>query len=184
VPRPELLPALLVALVTVLVAVATGARVTARRGADDGLRAAGWVLLAGAVAAALLVTLVPVAGPPPAPEGVSAAVNLVPLRDLRALLGSGNARRAAVEVGGNLLLLAPVGFLLALLRRRPGTAVVVCALLSAGLEALQHVIGRAADVDDVLVNTAGGALGVLLALAVRALRARRRHPDGGAPGRA
>ena len=39
--------------------------------------------------------------------------------------------------------------------------------MSVGLESAQYWIGRAADIDDVLLNTLGAALGAIVAVRVR-----------------
>lgn len=67
------------------------------------------------------------------------------------------------QVGGNLLLLAPLGVLLPVVSvrtRGPLRLLVTGALVSLGIEIVQGlaVIGRAFDVDDVILN----AVGVLL----------------------
>lgn len=98
------------------------------------------------------------------------ALSLVPFRDLAAQLG-GPVAGVVVQVGGNLLVLAALGFFLPLRfqlapdARRRGVAVlarvaVLAAGVSATVEVLQYVLdlGRVASVDDVLVNTVGAVL--------------------------
>lgn len=67
------------------------------------------------------------------------------------------------NIGGNLVLLAPFGFLLPLLRKNINTLGKVVSrgfLLSLSIELLQLIIpGRAADVDDLILNTLGLLLG-------------------------
>jgi glycopeptide antibiotics resistance protein len=135
------------------------------------------ILLIGAVAVTLVVTLGPIAPGVPAER----SLNLVPLRDIRAVLRSGNAGLATLNLAGNVALFVPVGFLLALAVRRWPIAVVLGVALSAAEEAVQYAVGRAADVDDVLLNGLGVVLGVGAALAVRALwtRTRRDRRTGG-----
>ncbi|MFD7025166.1 VanZ family protein [Promicromonospora sukumoe] len=106
-------------------------------------------------------------------------LSLVPFRDLAAQL-SGPVPAAAVQVGGNLLVLAALGFFLPVrFRLVPGSdgraaagprtvavlarvAVVLLGVAVTG-EVLQHVLGlgRVASVDDVLVNVVGGLLAAL-----------------------
>ena len=75
----------------------------------------------------------------------------------------------------NLLLTVPLGFLLplALPRRRAGTAIVAGLAIVVGIELVQFVTSlvwgssRVADINDVIVNTAGLLIGVLLVTLVR-----------------
>lgn len=98
------------------------------------------------------------------------AVSLVPFQDLAAQL-DGPTAEAVVQVGGNLLVLAALGFFLPLRvrlasgSRRRDVAVLVrvagiAAVISVLVEALQYLLhlGRVSSVDDVLVNTAGAVL--------------------------
>ncbi|GAA3037901.1 VanZ family protein [Streptomyces glomeratus] len=112
--------------------------------------------------------------------------NLHPGRSLRAYLERPAARGAVRQIGGNVLLGVPFGFLLPVLA--PGTrgvlrvgiaTAVVMLLVELAQGAL--VTGRAFDIDDVILNTAGALLGYLLlgrrlGRAVHA-RARRRGKD-------
>jgi hypothetical protein len=100
-------------------------------------------------------------------------VSLVPFRDLAAQLGSPVAG-VVVQVGGNLLVLAALGFFLPLRFRLAPDAghcavavlarvAVLAAGVSATVEVLQYALdlGRVASVDDVLVNTVGAVLAAL-----------------------
>lgn len=120
------------------------------------------------------------------------AVSWVPLRDLVAVLGS-DPLTVAVQVGANLVAFVPLGFFLP---RRTGLGPVRVTLagmvLSASLEVAQYVLalGRVSSVDDVLVNTAGAALGAWASVmwsaratsSAGSLRRRSRRPSGGAAG--
>lgn len=101
------------------------------------------------------------------------ALPLVLLRDLAARFG-GPAAAVTVQVGGNLLVLAALGFFLPIRFRlvpvagRRTVAVlarvaVVAAGVSAIVEALRYVLdpGRASSVDDALVSIAGAVLAAL-----------------------
>lgn len=130
------------------------------------LRIAIWI-----VAAVLIVVFL----------GVLAYVTLTPLPDatgqaggnthpgwsIRLYLDQPDIRTAIQELGGNLLLLTPLGALLPLLGRRFRnwfTVTLLSAAVSACIEVVQGVfiIGRAFDVDDVILNTAGALLAYLL----------------------
>ncbi|WP_436775732.1 VanZ family protein [Yinghuangia sp. YIM S09857] len=93
-------------------------------------------------------------------------VSAVPLRDLAATLASTPAD-VLVQVGANLAVFVPLGFLLPL--RCPAFAgaarmALVGAAASLALETAQYVLdmGRVSSVDDVLMNAAGAAAGALL----------------------
>ncbi|QDY78672.1 VanZ family protein [Streptomyces qinzhouensis] len=120
-----------------------------------------------------------------------AAANLEVFAGIRADLELG-AAEAARRIGGGLLLLAPLGFLLPM----AGGSITVStlgslirtvaagALISLGIELLQTgVAGRVMDVDSLLLNTAGVALAHLLVVpACRAgLRRRKERAAAGRP---
>ncbi|MFI2485941.1 VanZ family protein [Promicromonospora kroppenstedtii] len=107
------------------------------------------------------------------PRPGAGGLSLVPFQDLAAQL-SGPASVAVVQVGGNLLALAALGFFLPVrfplaAGPEPRTAAVlvrvagVLVAVSVTVELLQHVLrlGRVTSVDDVLVNAAGGLLAAL-----------------------
>jgi hypothetical protein len=122
------------------------------------------------------------------PQPGEAGLSLVPFQDL-ATQFSGPTSSAVVQVGGNLLVLAALGFFLPVrfslatgpgglgVRARPGapagrrgrTAAVllrvggVLVAVAVTVEVLQYVLGlgRVTSVDDVLVNVAGGLLAAL-----------------------
>jgi hypothetical protein len=89
--------------------------------------------------------------------------NLIPFHDLANQFHVGLAF-AAVQITGNLLVFAALGFFLPM-RWRVGLlfVLVVAALCSTTVEVLQWVLrlGRFSSVDDVIVNTAGAVLAAL-----------------------
>jgi glycopeptide antibiotics resistance protein len=96
---------------------------------------------------------------------VPAHVSLIPLRDLLTVL-TGSPLTTVVQIGGNLLVFAALGFFAPL--RFPALASVQrILLLAAGcsvlVETAQYVLrlGRVSSVDDVLLNTAGAGLAAL-----------------------
>lgn len=138
------------------------------------------VLLALSLFAILALTVLPEAG-----TAVPATRrSLVPFEDLARSLGPGMPAYATdLAVGNlvaNLLLFLPFGFALGL--RFPTApwwrGLLAIVLLSASVELVQLVadLGRSADITDVLTNTLGGLVGLLLARGsvalVRAVRAR------------
>ncbi|MDL9977782.1 VanZ family protein [Microbacterium sp. ASV49] len=90
-------------------------------------------------------------------------VSLVPFQDLMVTLRGDDA---IVQVGGNLLVLAAVGFFLPIRFRLaapkwvPAAVALIAAGISLLLEILQHVLqlGRVSSIDDVLVNTVGAVI--------------------------
>ncbi|HEX7745334.1 MAG TPA: VanZ family protein [Micromonosporaceae bacterium] len=96
---------------------------------------------------------------------VPGRVNLVPLRDLLTIL-AGGPLTVTVQVVGNLLVFAALGFL-APLRFAALASVPRILALAAGcsvlVEAAQYVLrlDRVSSVDDVLLNTAGAGLAAL-----------------------
>ena len=113
----------------------------------------------GAVAGTLpwlVLLLTPTAG-----EG---GLTLIPFRDLTAL-STADAATIAVQLVGNLLACAALGFFLPIrFRIGVGTVALVALALSTLVEITQYVLdlGRVTSVDDVIINTAGGTIAALL----------------------
>jgi hypothetical protein len=99
------------------------------------------------------------------PGAGSSRVSLVPLRDLFAVLADGPVT-AAVQVVGNLMVFAALGFLapvrFAALASVP-RILALAASCSVLVEVAQYVLqlDRVSSVDDVLLNTAGAGLAAL-----------------------
>ncbi|AEY93332.1 VanZ family protein [Streptomyces hygroscopicus] len=93
--------------------------------------------------------------------------NLHPGRSLRAYLEQASLRDALRQLGGNVLLGVPFGVLVPVLAPRARGVLQVLALTALVMlmvELVQGalVTGRAFDIDDVILNTAGALLGWLL----------------------
>jgi hypothetical protein len=104
--------------------------------------------------------------PSPASEALTHS-NLRPGRSLRAYLDQPALRDAVKQIGGNILLGVPFGVLLPMLA--PGTrgllrVPLLTAVVMLMVELVQGALitGRAFDIDDVILNTAGALLGYLL----------------------
>ncbi len=114
-------------------------------------------LLAAYLSLVLVATLTPMS----APRGT---VNLRPLATMTDDLARGG-EGLVVNFLGNVALLAPLGFLLTRLRPSWATLARVAGVgagFSLAIEVMQFAFGRrVADVDDVLLNTLGAALGYL-----------------------
>ncbi|MBG6090901.1 VanZ family protein [Actinomadura viridis] len=103
----------------------------------------------------------------PVDDNGQAGGNTDPGRSLRFYLDQ-PLKDAALQVGGNLILLAPLGVLLPVVATRlrgPLRLALVGAMVSLAIEVVQGlvVMGRAFDVDDVILNTLGVVIAYLLA---------------------
>lgn len=162
-------PMLLVALGA---AVAVGL-VTGRRTRTAGL----WLSLALSLALIAALTLGFLVG---GTSGQAGGVNLVPFQEIQRGLdnrGSSPWRNLV----GNVVLFMPFGASVAgLIRgrfwRRVVTATVLGAVLSASIEVAQHWGGRVADIDDIILNTAGALVGAVLAATLAASTGATRRP--------
>lgn len=93
--------------------------------------------------------------------------SLVPFRTINSYLSSTRSFNVLVQLAGNVLLFVPLGFFLAFRRKLWfGKALVVGLLVALSVETWQGLIGRTADIDDVILNGIGVAGGVAIAMAV------------------
>ncbi|MDN4476415.1 VanZ family protein [Demequina sp. SYSU T00192] len=107
--------------------------------------------------------------------GGTGGVNLTPGQEIQRALETG-AREPWLNLVGNIVLFIPFGTVAALLTRsglvlRVLTGTALGFALSACIEATQYLLGRVADVDDIILNTSGAFLGALAAALVLALGA-------------
>ncbi|GAA2588689.1 VanZ family protein [Actinomadura fulvescens] len=121
----------------------------------------------------------------PIHDNGQAGGNTDPGRSLRFYLDQ-PPRDALIQLGGNLMLLAPLGVLLPVVSTRlrgPLRLFVVGGLVSLAIESTQGLLveGRAFDVDDVILNAAGVVLAYLLAgrKVSHVARGRRQGSHGG-----
>lgn len=163
VPVELLALAVLLGLGAAAVAAAPAVRRRDHRAATS---AAARVLLGGAVLAVLAVTLVSGTG--------GADTNLIPGAGIRSALDNVNRELGLVNVFGNIVMFVPIGVLIPLatpLRYLQGVA--ACVVLSVAVELMQLATGRSSDVDDVLLNTLGAAVGAAFGAALAGLLRRR-----------
>ena len=121
------------------------------------------------------------------------SINLIPFKTvLSELMGAnllvGSEDRLAVSVLnllGNLALFVPVGFMLSMLKRGEkslGFMLIVTVIVSCSIEILQYVIGRSADIDDVILRILGSGAGYgiskMLATVIRSERRNRKQVAG------
>lgn len=102
------------------------------------------------------------------PSFLTRSVNLVPLESIGFTLANPERRGAFAQIGGNLILLVPLGVLVPLLfasmRRWPRMAAFAVAF-PVGIEVMQLLLFwarlslRAIDIDDVILNAAGVLVG-------------------------
>jgi glycopeptide antibiotics resistance protein len=104
----------------------------------------------------------------PSPASVSLThTNLHPGRSLRAYLDQAALRDAVKQIGGNVLLGVPFGTLVPVVAPRARGLLKVLLLTAVVMLLVEFaqgalVTGRAFDIDDVILNTAGALLGHLL----------------------
>lgn len=165
------LPVMAVVGLATLVAVVRRRHLGRRR-----LRMLGAGILAATLVLIAATTLLPVVA------GGRASVNMDPGATIRTYLAFGDDLLSARNLGLNVALFVPFGLGLALWRRWGLFRVLPFGLvLSVMIEAAQYAlpIGRAVDVDDVVLNTIGTALGALTVSVVRHLvPARVAEPPG------
>ncbi|MEO7015897.1 MAG: VanZ family protein [Leifsonia sp.] len=107
--------------------------------------------------------------------GSERSLNLIPFATISHYLFSDSAavKRFAIDnVIGNVVAFVPLGALLPLLRRRIGiwTNLLIVACASVAVEIVQGVFGLgASDIDDVILNTLGGLIGILFFTLLRVL---------------
>ena len=147
------------------VGLATLVVVVRRRGhGRQRLRTLGAGILVAASVLVVATTLLPVAA------GAPATVNLDPGATIGNYLRFGDDLLSARNLGLNIALFVPAGLGLALWRRWGVVRVLPVALLASALvEAIQYLVplGRAADVDDVILNSVGAAIGAITVSIVR-----------------
>ncbi|HEU5160673.1 MAG TPA: VanZ family protein [Streptosporangiaceae bacterium] len=93
--------------------------------------------------------------------------NTHPGRTLRFYLDRPSVKEALIQIGGNLMLLAPLGILLPVIFAGLRTVIRItaaAATISLAIEVSQGVLiaGRAFDADDVILNTTGVLLAYLI----------------------
>lgn len=138
----------------------------ARRGdRTQGQRRIARVLLLGAVLAVLVVTM---------SRGGASGSNWIPGAGISSALHNVDRELGLINLLGNIVMFVPIGLLLPFATgARFARSVGGCAGVSGLVELLQLFTARSLDIDDVVLNTLGGALGAALGVAVSALLARR-----------
>lgn len=97
-------------------------------------------------------------------------INLIPLRTVKGFFADSDTDRFLVNIIGNTVMFMPWGFGLVFLwerNRRPLRIIGLSLAITAFIEFCQMFIGRAVDVDDMLLNFAGSMLGAFVWYAAR-----------------
>ena len=88
-------------------------------------------------------------------------INLVPFRTIKAYFDAAG-ELFSINILGNVLIFSPLGFMLPIISRKINRLwkVTACAAsISLSIEILQLFVGRSTDIDDLILNTAGGTIG-------------------------
>ncbi len=93
--------------------------------------------------------------------------NLIPLKvfadTYTEVFKNGNVAPLIINFFGNVVMFMPIGFLVPLLwRASSGRLIIIGFLCSLFVELSQLLLPRSSDVDDLILNTAGVALGLLI----------------------
>jgi len=99
--------------------------------------------------------------------------NIVPFKTILSILESNSIRLCLVQIGGNIAISIPFGFISGVIVKRKSLTYVAPILFPCIIEIMQIVIGllinyqyRSFDVDDFLLNTLGGYIGLIVAKGV------------------
>ena len=163
-PRAGTVVLLVAALVLLYLAIA------AWRGWLKGPRGVWWLGLGAATSGILIATLAFRIGDAP-PSGTGREVVLEPLEGFKRAASLSGTRGEAANFYGNILLFIPLGLVLAFLLYgwlvgRVATAAALGAALSGSVELAQTTMARTADINDIILNGTGAALGACLGCGV------------------
>lgn len=95
------------------------------------------------------------------------SLNLIPFQFITTEWGMSTRKQITQEIA-NVMMFVPLGFIFPAVYKRLRRCrwTILCTMgVSFCIESMQYFIGRSADVDDVLLNTCGGAIGYLLFIA-------------------
>lgn len=104
-------------------------------------------------------------------ENASSGMNFIPFREMtRYSIGS---KAFYYNVIGNIVLFMPFGYFVSdyLKVKKVHQIIIVSLLISLTAELIQFKIGRAFDVDDLILNTLGAILGFMCYISVKAVKA-------------
>ncbi len=103
-------------------------------------------------------------------EGASSGINLMPFREI--LRYNLQSELFYYNVIGNIVLFIPFGFFVSryVNAKKASHILIATAIISFTIEVVQYKIGRAFDIDDVLLNVVGSIIGFLSFIALSAIK--------------
>lgn len=120
-----------------------------------------YIGMVASVVGILLVTLMPTSYP-------NDMVQMTPFQSIMETWELATTRAVINSLLMNVILFVPFGFFLYLLSRKEFLTTVAACLMSISIEVLQFIlpIGRVTNIDDVILNTVGGIIGMLLGVLI------------------
>lgn len=103
-------------------------------------------------------------------ENAASGINMVPFREItRYQIGS---KLFLYNVIGNIALFIPFGYFISdkLKAQKTSQIIYISAIISLTAELIQYKIGRAFDIDDVLLNVTGAIIGFMLYISIQAIK--------------
>lgn len=103
-------------------------------------------------------------------ENASSGINLIPFQEMtRYSIGS---KAFFYNVIGNIVLFVPFGYFVSdyLKAKKIPHILIVSIIISLTVELIQFKIGRAFDIDDIILNVIGSILGFMVYISIRAIR--------------
>ena len=103
-------------------------------------------------------------------ENASSGMNFIPFKEItRYNIGS---KSFFYNVIGNIVLFIPFGYFVSdyLKAKKTSQILVVSTLISLTAELIQYKIGRAFDIDDIILNVLGAILGFMCYISIRAIK--------------
>ena len=103
-------------------------------------------------------------------EFALSGINFMPFREMtRYSIGS---KSFYYNVVGNIAVFIPFGFIIgdAIKAKKIKHVLIPCMIVSLSVELIQLVIGRAFDVDDIILNSLGGLIGFLIYISLQLLK--------------
>lgn len=103
-------------------------------------------------------------------ENATSGINMIPFKEItRYQIGS---KLFYYNVIGNIALFIPFGYFISdkLKAQKTSQIIYVSAIISLTAELIQYKIGRAFDIDDVLLNVTGAILGFMLYISIQAIK--------------
>lgn len=103
-------------------------------------------------------------------EGATSGINLVPFKEI--LRYDFHSELFYYNVIGNIVLFIPFGFFVSryVNAKKASHILIASAIISFTIEVVQYKIGRAFDIDDVLLNVVGSIIGFLFFISLSAIQ--------------